>query len=957
MKRTNYRALCKGVSMLAVFALLFTFINPPLLHAQTNQVKYNQTVLLQNRSASIPLNKLGERNIAVLLPEGKDYDAFHQQLNRYTVVDSFDFLLDSAGSNVVDEAIKLYNTLLFVYDGEEPTAAVALDFIRAQAIGKEVIVLAVGAESALAGLQHLDLTLLWMPHADEQNQRDAAMSVFGGKAMTAKLSNGSGMNTVKNRLSYDGTAQTSINAQLLTDSIDAIMADAISGKAAPGGVVMVIRDGNVIFEKAYGHHTYEAERPTRLSDIFDLASISKIAATTPVVMRLTEQNVMNLDSTMGHYLWRAKQTNKNNTTLRSVMLHETGFIPFIPFYRNMDPNDLSSDSSADFSVKVADGRFIRTGYYENIMWPIMLNSNMNEPGKYVYSDISMYVMKEVAEHQTGRPIETYIQEEFYKPLGMVRAGYNPRERFERTEIVPTENDVSFRKTLLEGYVHDQGAAMAGGIAGHAGLFSNANDLAIYGQLLLNRGEYGGERYFEPETVDLFTSNQSASSRRGLGFDRQDPNPRAGYPAFRSSSATYGHTGYTGTSIWMDPEQRLIYIFLSNRVHPEVSEQLGRLAIRRRVFESIYSAIGLPEVERNVAAFHQDLLVVDGHNDALITSVMEGLNIGERIASGHTDIPRLKEGGVDVQVFAVWSDASKDFRYANEQIDSLMVLLNGYPHHMELAVNSKQMREIASRGKIAAVIGVEGGHMIEDRIDYLDSLHRRGMTYLTLTWNNSVSWATSASDETRVIDPIEQKGLSDLGRKIIRHMNDIGVIPDLSHVGRQTFFDVMEVTSKPVLVTHSNAAALMAHPRNLDDDQLEAVKQNGGVIGVNFYSGFLDPDFEQKVHDAYCKHVGEDAERLSTDEKFYSMPAEGREEVRPPLSILLDHIDYLVNKAGVNHVAIGSDFDGVGSTPQELDDVSDFPVLTKALLDRGYSQEDVRKIMGENLMRVYEANGI
>lgn len=360
---------------------------------------------------------------------------------------------------------------------------------------------------------------------------------------------------------------------------------------------------------------------------------------------------------------------------------------------------------------------------------------------------------------------------------------------------------------------------------------------------------------------------------------------------------------------------------------------------------------------DAAAFHQELLVFDGHNDVLITSVMEGLNIGERIESGHTDIPRLKEGGVDVQVFAVWSDASKDFKYANEQIDSLMVLLNGYPNDIELAVNSTQMRDIASRGKIAAVIGVEGGHMIEDRIDYLDSLHRRGMTYLTLTWNNSVSWATSASDETRVIDPIEKKGLSDLGRDIIRHMNKIGVIPDLSHVGRQTFFDVMEVTSKPVLVTHSNAAALMKHPRNLDDDQMEAVKQNGGVIGVNFYSGFLDPDFDKKVHDAYCKYVGDDAERLSTDEKFYSMPLEGQEEVRPPLSILLDHIDYLVSKAGVDHVAIGSDFDGVGSTPQELNDVSDFPVLTKALLDRGYSQADVRKIMGENFMRVYEANGM
>src|SRR5690554_1548097 len=224
------------------------------------------------------------------------------------------------------------------------------------------------------------------------------------------------------------------------------------------------------------------------------------------------------------------------------------------------------------------------------MWPIMLNSNLNETGRYVYSDISMYVMKEVAEHQTGIPMEEYIQQEFYRPLGMVRAGYNPRERFDRTEIIPTEVDTYFRNTLLEGYVHDQGAAMAGGIAGHAGLFSTANDLAIYGQLLLNRGEYGGERYFKAETVDLFTSKQSATSRRGLGFDRADPDTSKAYPSKLASPATFGHTGYTGTCIWIDPEEQLIYIFLSNRVHPAVSTKLYELNVRSRIQDTLYEAI-------------------------------------------------------------------------------------------------------------------------------------------------------------------------------------------------------------------------------------------------------------------------------------------------------------------------------------------------------------------------------
>lgn len=173
---------------------------------------------------------------------------------------------------------------------------------------------------------------------------------------------------------------------------------------------------------------------------------------------------------------------------------------------------------------------------------------------------------------------------------MQTAGYLPRERFPKRRIVPTEDDQTFRKTLLQGYVHDQGAAMAGGIAGHAGLFATANDLAIYGQLLLNRGEYGGDRYFKPETVDLFTSKQSATSRRGLGFDRADPDTSKAYPSKLASPATFGHTGYTGTCIWVDPEEQLIYIFLSNRVHPVVSTKLYELNVRSRIQDTLYEAI-------------------------------------------------------------------------------------------------------------------------------------------------------------------------------------------------------------------------------------------------------------------------------------------------------------------------------------------------------------------------------
>ena len=187
-------------------------------------------------------------------------------------------------------------------------------------------------------------------------------------------------------------------------------------------------------------------------------------------------------------------------------------------------------------------------------------------------------------------MEDFVANFLYKSIGMQTSGYNPRKRFEREQIVPTQNDTSFRKTLLHGFVHDEGAAMAGGVAGHAGLFGSANDLAIFGQMLLNKGTYGGVRYFNPSTVELFTSKQSASSRRGLGFDRYDPNSKTGYPSALANSSVFGHTGYTGTCIWIDPQNQLVYIFLSNRVHPQVSAKLGELNIRSRIQDAIYETI-------------------------------------------------------------------------------------------------------------------------------------------------------------------------------------------------------------------------------------------------------------------------------------------------------------------------------------------------------------------------------
>lgn len=382
-----------------------------------------------------------------------------------------------------------------------------------------------------------------------------------------------------------------IDGKILTEKIDNIVLEAIRERATPGAVVAVIKDNQVIFEKAYGYHTYENQVETKVDDIFDLASISKIAATTLAVMRLSEEGKINLNETLGHYLEDSRNTNKANIRLKDVMLHQAGLIPSIPFHRGLKDNDYSSDSSATYPTKVADGFYLRENYFDEEMWPKILNSPTKPSGGYVYSDLSMYLMQKVIEKQSEMPLDKYVKDIFYDSLGMHSTSFNPWKNYPSYRIVPTERDgKSFRDTLLLGFVHDQGAALANGVAGHAGLFSTARDLAIYGQLLLNRGSYGGATFLKSETIDFFTSNQAESSRRGLGFDRFDPDRSKEYPSRLASIAIYGHTGYTGTCIWIDPENQLVYIFLSNRIHPKVSNKLSSLNIRSRILDAIYEGI-------------------------------------------------------------------------------------------------------------------------------------------------------------------------------------------------------------------------------------------------------------------------------------------------------------------------------------------------------------------------------
>lgn len=364
--------------------------------------------------------------------------------------------------------------------------------------------------------------------------------------------------------------------------------------------------------------------------------------------------------------------------------------------------------------------------------------------------------------------------------------------------------------------------------------------------------------------------------------------------------------------------------------------------------------------------HDQMIVADAHNDVIYASILPGKDIGRRLVRGHTDLPRLKEGGVNIQVFAVWSDdkkwgKGKAFKHANAQIDALEEMVEKNEGLIGMAKHTADIPALLASGKIAAVIGIEGGNMIESSLENLEKLYDRGARYLTLTWNYNLPWATAGAVEVKT-KSAERKGLTDHGKAIIRRMNELGMMVDLSHGGEHTFYDVIETTVKPILVSHSNAYSLTPHFRNLKDAQLEALKQNGGVIGVNFYSGFLDSTYNQRVIDLYKGHFGGQADKkLLASADIWSMyeglPAHLQYEANTPIESLLDHIDYLVGKIGIDHVAIGSDFDGIESPPRGLEDVSKFANLTKGLLERGYSKGDIEKIMGLNFLRIWKENEV
>ena len=441
------------------------------------------------------------------------------------------------------------------------------------------------AKSLIAGYQ------------DEKPFHEAAYDLLCGKLKAI----GKLPVSVCNSLSVDTVQRLiKITPNILdnTYQIDSILEDALAKKAFPGAVVLAVQNGKIIYQKAVGKMAHNSNQSMSSDAIFDLASVTKISVTTISVMKLYEQGKLDLTKTLGDYLLWTKGSNKENLVIKDLLLHQAGLVPFIPFYREVidtitgipNPELFSATLNSNYSIRVAENIYLKKSWNDTMLQRI-LQSPLTTNGNYVYSDNDFILLGKIVEAISGMSLDQFVQKNFYSKMGMESAGFTPRRRFGLNKIVPTEVEKHFRKQTIHGDVHDEGASMFGGVSGHAGLFSNAYDLSMLYQMLMQGGLWNGERYLQKQTIEKFTAYGSPNSRRALGFDkpekdnatRKDP-----YPSKEVSLQTFGHTGFTGTCVWVDPEKKLVYIFLSNRVNPTRNNSLlSQLLVRGKVQDAIY----------------------------------------------------------------------------------------------------------------------------------------------------------------------------------------------------------------------------------------------------------------------------------------------------------------------------------------------------------------------------------
>jgi beta-glucosidase-like glycosyl hydrolase/CubicO group peptidase (beta-lactamase class C family) len=380
--------------------------------------------------------------------------------------------------------------------------------------------------------------------------------------------------------------------------IDSIILDAIQQQAAPGMVLLALKNGKIQMQKTYGAMSYTGNDPISQESVYDMASVTKICATTLSIMKLFDEKKIALNKTLGDYLQWTKGTDKENILIKDILLHQAGLKAWIPFYKEIAdsvtkkalPGFLSKKASAAYSIKVDDSLYLKTAWRDT-MYSRIRSSAVDPKKAYVYSDNDFILLGDIVKAVSGLSLDEYVMKYFYQPLGFKSSGFNPTRWMNKSVIAPTEQDPYFRERLVRGYVHDPGAAMFGGVSGHAGLFSNAYEIAVLMEMLLNKGVINEKRFISAATVELFTQYQSSISRRGYGFDKPEKDNatrKAPYPSLSVSSGAFGHTGFTGTCTWADPKTNMVFVLLANRVHPTAKNTFGDLNVRGKVMEEIFN---------------------------------------------------------------------------------------------------------------------------------------------------------------------------------------------------------------------------------------------------------------------------------------------------------------------------------------------------------------------------------
>lgn len=415
-------------------------------------------------------------------------------------------------------------------------------------------------------------------------------------------------NVVSAQLIYDTPESVGYNSVYIETKVDSIMNDAITQKAFPGAQLLVAKKGKIIFHKTYGYHSYDSIQRTEKTDIYDLASVTKITGPLPALMKLYEEGKLDLDVPFSTYWssWKRRK-DKKEITLRELLAHQSGMSPYIVFLSEVlkdgKPKSrfIKKESKNGYTNKVYNNLYVKNRFNKKVFRKIK-RSKINDEKTYLYSGLASLIYPTLIETITGENYEDYLYQNFYLPLGCEALGYNPLNKNFKNNIVPTELDTLFRKDYVKGYVHDENAALLGGVSGNAGLFATAKDMAIYMQMLLQRGTYNGKQYFKPSTVKEFIRIQylENNNRRGLGFDKplignDTLSLKEAYPAPQVSAESFGHSGFTGTFVWADPKYDLVFIFLSNRVYPSrTHSNIYNLNIRPKLQQVFYTSLNSEE---------------------------------------------------------------------------------------------------------------------------------------------------------------------------------------------------------------------------------------------------------------------------------------------------------------------------------------------------------------------------